>query len=56
VRRMVRVATAAVVILVTMIGTARALDGHGQLVVIGASPWDMKERCGRPTTIDDMMK
>jgi hypothetical protein len=56
VRRMVRVATAAVVILVTTIGTARALDGHGPLVVIGASHWDVKERCGEPSAIDYVMK
>jgi hypothetical protein len=26
------------------------------LVVIGASPWEVKERCGEPTAIEDVMK
>jgi hypothetical protein len=46
----------AIVTLVVTIGTARALDCHGRLVVIGASPWDVKERCGEPTAIEDVMK
>ena len=46
----------AVVMLVVTIGTALALDCHGRLVVIGASPWEVKERCGEPTTIEDVMK
>ena len=55
-RRMVRVATAVVVMLVVTIGSALALDCHGRLVVIGASPWEVKERCGEPTAIEDVMK
>jgi hypothetical protein len=56
-RRMVRVVTlVAVVILVATIGSARALDGHGRLVVIGASLWEVKERCGGPSTIDGVMQ
>ena len=55
-RGMVRVATAVVVMLVVTIGSALALDCHGRLVVIGASPWDVKERCGEPSAIDDVMK
>jgi hypothetical protein len=46
----------AVVMLVATIGTARALDCHGRLVVLGASPWDVKERCGEPTAIEDVTK
>jgi hypothetical protein len=46
----------AVVMLVVTIGTALALDCHGRLVVSGASPWEVKERCGEPTTIEDVMK
>jgi hypothetical protein len=42
--------------LVVTIGNALALDGHGRLVVIGARPWDVKERCGEPSAIDDVMK
>ena len=55
-RGMVRVATAVVVMLVVTIGSALALDCHGRLVVIGASPWEVKERCGEPTAIEDVMK
>jgi hypothetical protein len=47
-RRMVILASVLVVILVVTIGTARTLDGHGRLVVIGASPWKVKERCESP--------
>jgi hypothetical protein len=46
----------AVVMLVVTIGSALALDCHGRLVVIGASPWEVKERCGEPTAIEDVMK
>ena len=56
-RRMVMLATVvAVVKLVVTIGSALALDCHGRLVVIGASPWEVKERCGEPTAIEDVMK
>jgi Protein of unknown function (DUF2845) len=54
---MMMVATmVAVVMLVVTIGSARALDCHGRLVVIGASPWDVKERCGEPSAIDEVVK
>ena len=46
----------AVVMLVVTIGSVRALDCHGRLVVIGASPWEVKERCGEPTDIQDVLK
>jgi Protein of unknown function (DUF2845) len=52
-RRMVLVA---VVMLVLTVGAALALDRHGRLVVIGASPWEVQERCGEPTAIEDVMK
>jgi hypothetical protein len=56
-RRRLRVATGvAVVIPVVTIGSARALDGHGHLVVLGASPWDVKERCGEPNATDDVTR
>ena len=56
-RRMVVVASVlSIMVLVVTIGSALALDCHGRVVVIGASPWEVKERCGEPTTIDDMMK
>lgn len=56
-RRMVRVATlVAVVILVATIGSTRALDCHGRLVVLSASPWEVMERCGEPTAIEDVTK
>jgi hypothetical protein len=42
-RCMVRVATeVAVVLLVVTIRIALALDGHGRLVMLGASPWEVK--------------
>jgi Protein of unknown function (DUF2845) len=54
---MVRVATmVAIVILAAAIGSARALDCHGRLVVLGTSPWEVKERCGEPSAIDDVVK
>jgi uncharacterized protein DUF2845 len=56
-RRMVRVATeVAVVLLAVMIRTAIALDGHGRLVAIGASLWEVKDRCGEPPALDDVME
>jgi hypothetical protein len=45
-----------VMILGAMAGTALALDCHGRLVVIGASPWEVRERCGEPTALEDVMK
>jgi hypothetical protein len=36
--------------------SALALDCHGRLVVIGAIPWEVQERCGEPTAIEDVMK
>jgi hypothetical protein len=50
-----RTVLVAVVMLVLTIGNVLALDCHGRLVVIGASPWEVKERCGEPTAIDDVM-
>jgi hypothetical protein len=56
-RRMAVVASAlSIMVLVVTIGSALALDCHGRLVVIGASPWEVKERCGEPTAIEDVMK
>jgi hypothetical protein len=45
-----------IMVLVGTIGSALALDCHSRLVVIGASPWEVKERCGEPTAIEDVMK
>jgi Protein of unknown function (DUF2845) len=42
--------------LVATIRIALALDGHGRLVVRGASPWEVKGRCGEPSAIDDVTK
>jgi hypothetical protein len=54
---MVKLATVvAVVMLVVMTETVLALDCHGRLVVIGASPWEVQERCGEPSAIEDLIK
>jgi hypothetical protein len=45
-----------IMVLAVTIGTALALDCHGRLVVIGARPWEVTERCGEPTAIEDVMK
>ena len=56
-RRIVMVASVLpVMLLAATVGSALALDCHGRLVVIGASPWEVKERCGEPSAIDDVMK
>jgi Protein of unknown function (DUF2845) len=56
-RQLVRVVTAvAVMMLIVTIGSALALDCHGRLVAMGASPWEVKERCGEPAAIEDVMK
>ena len=56
-RRLTVVATLlSVVILGAAVGIALALDCHGRLVVIGASPWEVTERCGEPTDIENVTK
>jgi hypothetical protein len=45
-----------VVILGSAVGSALALDCHGRLIVIGASPWEVTERCGEPAEIENVMK
>jgi hypothetical protein len=56
-RRIMMVPTGvAVVMLVVTIGSALALDCHGRLVAIGATSWEVKERCGEPTDIQDVLK
>ena len=56
-RRIVMAASVLLVMLLAAtVGSALALDCHGRLVVIGASPWEVKERCGEPSAIDDVMK
>ena len=44
-----------VVVLGITVGSTLALDCHGRLVVIGASPWEVKERCGEPADIEDVI-
>jgi NADPH-dependent 2,4-dienoyl-CoA reductase/sulfur reductase-like enzyme len=56
-RRIVIVASVLqVILLAAAVGTVLALDCHGRLVVIGASPWEVKERCGEPSAIEDGVK
>jgi Protein of unknown function (DUF2845) len=45
-----------VIVLVGIAGSALAQDCHGRLIVIGASPWEVIERCGEPTAIEDVIK
>jgi hypothetical protein len=45
-----------VVVLAAAVGSALALDCHGRLSVIGASPWEVRERCGEPADIEDVTK
>jgi hypothetical protein len=46
----------AVVFLGVTVGSALALECHGRLVVIGASPWEVKELCGELATVAEMTK
>jgi Protein of unknown function (DUF2845) len=55
-RVVVRASVWSVMLLGVTMGSALALDCHGRLVVIGASPWEVQERCGEPTAIEDVMK
>jgi hypothetical protein len=56
-RRVVVLASVwSVMVLGVTMGSALALDCQGRLVVISASPWEVQERCGEPTSIEDMMK
>jgi hypothetical protein len=56
-RRIALTATVlSVVVLGAALGTALALDCHGRLVVIGASPWEVVERCGEPANIETVTK
>jgi uncharacterized protein DUF2845 len=43
-----------VIILGVNVGGARALDCHGRLVVIGASPWEVQDRCGEPAAVEEV--
>jgi hypothetical protein len=55
-----RIAVAArvlsIVVLGVTVGRALALDCHGRLIVIGASPWEVRARCGEPTETEDVTK
>jgi hypothetical protein len=57
---MTRIPVAAMVLFTVLLaaisGSAQALDCHGRLIVIGASPWEVKERCGEPTDTEDVTK
>jgi hypothetical protein len=56
-RRMVMMASVlSVMVLAVTVGSALGLDCHGRLIVIGASPWEVKERCGEPSDIEEVMK
>ena len=45
-----------VVVLGAAVGSALALDCHGRLIVIGASPWEVHERCGEPAAIEGVTR
>jgi Protein of unknown function (DUF2845) len=57
---MMRTALAAtalsVMVLGAVVGTALAFDCDGRLVVIGASPWEVAERCGEPANIENVTR
>jgi hypothetical protein len=57
---MMRIAVAATMLLTVILGavsgSAQALDCRGRLIVIGASPWEVKERCGEPSDTEDVTK
>jgi hypothetical protein len=56
-RRIVVLAiVSSVMILGGTVGRVLAQDCHGRLIVIGASPWEVIERCGEPTAVEDVMK
>jgi hypothetical protein len=55
-RKVILASVWSVMLLAATVGSALALDCQGRLVVIGASPWEVKERCGEPTAIEDVMK
>jgi Protein of unknown function (DUF2845) len=56
-RRIALTATVlSVVVLGADLGIALALDCHGRLVVIGASPWEVTERCGEPANVEYVTK
>ena len=46
----------AVIALGMVVGSALALDCHGRLVVHGASPWEIRERCREPAHIEPVTK
>jgi Protein of unknown function (DUF2845) len=56
-RRIVVVASVSLVMaLAGTVGSTLAQDCHGRLIVIGTSPWEVKERCGEPAAIEDVVK
>jgi hypothetical protein len=56
-RRIVVVAiVSSVMVLGGSVGITLAQDCHGRLIVIGASPWEVRERCGEPAAIEDVIK
>ncbi len=55
-RRSVVAVSVFVVVVGMAVGRALALDCHGRLVVIGASPWEVRDRCGEPANIEPVMK
>jgi len=47
------------VLIAVVLGTAglvHALDCHGRIVSMGASPWEVQEICGAPTQLHDTIE
>jgi hypothetical protein len=50
-RRAVVATVFSVMILGVMVSSALALDCHGRRIVVGQTPWEVRERCGEPDQI-----
>lgn len=55
-RMLVLAIVSSVMVLGGTIGSVLAQDCHGRLIVIGASPWEVIDRCGEPTAVEDVME
>jgi Protein of unknown function (DUF2845) len=54
--RIRRVVVALTAVLLGTAGIVSALDCHGRLVIMGASPWDVQGICGDPEQVHDTIE